>query len=225
MSLLDDFDVIEERANDDNYSTAWTQFFYDFILLSTKSIYERHQVQENRLGVSTYSTIKRLQRYFQPNLFSDNDITVNVSWDLSDWLKDNAKYCYIGFNYLCINDKCSIKFKLFDASKYVPKNGIVLKDYSWHLGRVREYEDTSHANELNGYKILSQISLGRVYEGWYAFDIDRVLKWMYDKPTSKFYYTKKAYPDIYKLIRYDWKITNEDLSNMFNRDELGIKIP
>jgi hypothetical protein len=115
---------------------------------------------------------------------------------------------------------------LFDASKYVPKNGLVLKEYAWRGGGIHKYEDIAHANELNGYKILSQLSLGQVHEGWYVFDIDRVLKWMFDKPVNEFSaYTKEAYPDIYKLIRYDRKTTNEDLLNMFNRDELGIKIP
>lgn len=205
MSLLDDFDVIEASVSKEVNNTVFTRFIDNFIVrFSGEVMFSRHQRSADDFGVSVLAMKNKIHKYLH---FPEdcNYTTIEVTWDLSDWLEKSAKYCYIGFDYLCVNDKCTIKFKLFDATKHIPNDGIKLTKrsslYSW---LDSQYKSTAHVNELNGYKILSVGNMySDTYEGWMVFDIDNVISWIANKPSIDDEYSILLYPNIYKVVPYN----------------------
>lgn len=206
MSLLDDFDIIDASVSKKVNNNAFTRFIDDFIVrYSGEVMFSRHQISSDDFGISVVTMKDKIHKYVYH--IKNCNYTIEVTWDLSDWLEKSAKYCYIGFDYLYINNKCTIKFKLFDATKHIPKDGIIISErcsplYSWFNA---SYKNTAHANELDDYKILSVGNMYRdTYEGWMVFDIDNVISWITNKPSStNDEYNTLLYPNIYKVIPYN----------------------
>ena len=209
MSLLDDFDVIEASVSKKVNNAFFTKFIDDFIV-SGDVKFSRHQRSVNGFGVNVLAMKNRIHEYVCH--IKNCNYTIEVTWDLSDWLEKSARYCYIGFDYLCINNKCTIKFKLFDATKHIPNDGITMMErhmYSFHPWLNSQYKSIAHINELNGYKILSVGNMfNDTYEGWMVFDIDNIISWMTNKPSIGDEYSIFLYPNIYKVIPYN--ITEND---------------
>lgn len=209
MSLLDDFDVIEASVSEKVNNAFFTKFIDDFIV-SGDVKFSRHQRSVNGFGVNVLAMKNKIHEYVHH--IKNCNYTIEVTWDLSDWLEKSARYCYIGFDYLCINNKCTIKFKLFDVTKHIPKDGITMMErhmYSFHPWLSSQYKSTAHINELNGYKILSVGNMfNDTYEGWMVFDIDSIISWMTNKPSIGDEYSIFLYPNIYKVIPYN--ITEND---------------
>lgn len=205
MSLLDDFDVIEASVSKEVNNTVFTRFIDDFIVrYSGEVMFSRHQRSSEDFGVSVIAMKNKIHKYV--HFIEDCNYTIEVTWDLSDWLEKSAKYCYIGFDYLCVGTKCTIKFKLFDATKHIPKDGIITKERQGYINPWfnAQYKNTAHANELNGYKILSVGNMySDKYEGWMVFDIDNVISWITNKPSIDDEYSMLLYPNIYKVIPYN----------------------
>lgn len=205
MSLLDDFDVIEASVSKEVNNTVFTRFIDDFIVrYSGEVMFSRHQRSSEDFGVSVIAMKNKIHKYV--HFIEDCNYTIEVKWDLSDWLEKSAKYCYIGFDYLCVGTKCTIKFKLFDATKHIPKDGIITKERNGYIlpWLDAQYKNTAHANELNGYKILSVGNMySDKYEGWMVFDIDNVISWITNKPSIGDEYSIFLYPNIYKVIPYN----------------------
>lgn len=209
MSLLDDFDVIEASISKKVNNAFFTKFIDDFIV-SGDIKFSRHQRSVNGFGVNVLAMKNKIYEYVYH--IKNCNYTIEVTWDLSDWLEKSARYCYIGFDYLCINNKCTIKFKLFDATKHIPEDGITMMErhmYSFHPWLNSQYKSIAHINELNGYKILSVGNMfNDTYEGWMVFDIDNIISWMTNKPSIGDEYSIFLYPNIYKVIPYN--ITEND---------------
>lgn len=206
MSLLDDFDVIEASVSKETNNTIFTKFIDDFIVrYSGEVMFSRHQRSSEDFGVSVIAMKNKIHKYV--HFIEDCNYKIEVSWDLSEWLEKSVRYCYIGFDYLCVNNKCTIKFKLFDATKHIPKDGIKITEYNYnglYSWNCPQYKNTAHANELNGYKILSVGNMySDKYEGWMVFDIDNVISWITNKPSVDDEYSIFSYPNIYKVIPYN----------------------
>ena len=204
MSLLDDFDVIEASVSKKVNNAFFTKFIDDFIV-SGDVKFSRHQRSVNGFGVNVLAMKNKIHEYVHH--IKDCNYTIEVTWDLSDWLEKSARYCYIGFDYLCINNKCTIKFKLFDATKHIPKDGITTMERhmrAFHPWLNSQYKRIAHINELNGYKILSVGNMyNDTYEGWMVFDIDNIISWMTNKPSIGDEYSIFLYPNIYKVVPYN----------------------
>ena len=201
MSLLDDFEVLEERADRACKDGIMNQFLFHFITPYINKVYPKNQIFIHHFDVSLTDVMKCLQGVCgrSDDFWCYNVCSAEVSWDLSEWLDKGCKKVYIGYNYMYFRpeNRRVLKFKLFNADEVIPNANIqIIKDERWG----GTYTNEGHKNEYKGYKILSVC--GRdVGTGWLEFDMDLIVQLV---GTGFQWPECDQVPPAFKIIPHGW---------------------
>ena len=198
MSLLDDFEILDERAGTACKESTMNMFLHHFITPYINMVIPKNQIYASYFDVHVHDIIKCLNGLFETNSNWDSYDDVDITWDLSEWIDRGCNKVYIGYNYMYFRpeNRRILKFKLFDANKVIPDANIKMVYDKWG-GR---YANEGHKNEYKGYQILS-ICNRHIGTGWLEFDMDLIVQLV---GTGFQWPECDQVPPTYKIIPHGW---------------------
>lgn len=199
MSLLDDFDILDERVSTACKESTLNMFLHHFMTPYINKTVPRNQIFASYFDVHVHDIIKCLNGLFDGQSLHDSYDNVDITWDLSEWLDKGCNKVYIGYNYMWFRseNRRVLKFKLFNANKVIPNANIkIVPDSRW--GGL--YTNEGHKNEYKGYKILSVCSR-QEGTGWIEFDMDLIVRLV---GTGFQWPECDQVPPVYKIIPHGW---------------------
>ena len=199
MSLLDDFDILDERVGVACKESTMNMFLYHFMTPYINKTIPKNQIFASYFDVFVNDVIKCLNGLFEIDSNRDSYDDVDITWDLSEWLDNGCNKVYIGYNYMWFRpeNRRVLKFKLFNADKVIPNANIkMVLDTRWG----GTYANEGHKNEYKGYKILS-VRNSRVGAGWLEFDMDLIVQLV---GTGFQWPECDQVPPTYKIIPHGW---------------------
>ena len=199
MSLLDDFEILDERAGTACKESTMNMFLHRFMAPYINKTIPKNQIFVNYFDVNVSDVIKCLNGICGTNSHWDSYDGVEITWDLSEWLDKGFNKVYIGYNYMYFRheNRRVLKFKLFNADKVIPNANIkITPDTRW--GGL--YSNEGHKNEYKGYKILSVCSR-QEGTGWIEFDMDLIVQLV---GTGFQWPECDQVPPVYKIIPHGW---------------------
>lgn len=218
MSLLDDFEILEAKADKACKEDTMSLFLHKFISPDMNIVYPKNQIYIHDFDVHLVDVKRCLNGKFEDAsspLRTWGDATdADITWDLSEWLDKGHNNVYIGYNYLYLptENKRLLRFKLFNADEIIPDQNIELEHdkpiYSQHQ-IFQAYTNERYKNTYKGYKILSiktnskstTIGWQPVTKiGWLAFDMDLIIQLV---STGWQFPDCNQIPPTYKVIPYD----------------------
>lgn len=211
MSLLDDFEILEAKADKACKEDTMSLFLHKFISPNINLVYPKNQIFIHHFDVHLVDVKKCLNGRFEEvssPLRTWGDATdADITWDLSEWLDKDCNNVYIGYNYMYFPEEGRrlLHFKLFNADEIIPNLNIELEQdkpvYSQHQ-IYQPYVNERYKNTYKGYKILSVKTSDRsTTMGWIEFNMDLIMQlvstgWQYP-------YCDQT-PSTYKIIPYGW---------------------
>lgn len=211
MSLLDDFEILDAKADKACKEDTMSLFLHKFISSNLNMVYPKNQIYVGDFDVHLHDVKKCLNGKFEDAsspLWGWGDAKdADITWDLSEWLDKDNNNVYIGYDYLYLpsEDRRLLKFKLFNADEVIPNLNVEIDNdkriYSAHeLYQI--YVNERYKNTYRGYKILSIGSNHRSTTiGWLEFNMDLIIQLV---STGWQYPYCDQIPSAYKVIPYGW---------------------
>jgi hypothetical protein len=200
MSLLDDFEILDERVGTACKESTMNMFLHRFMTPYINKSIPRNQIYVGYFDVQINDVLKCLNGLFEADAHPnwDSYTGVDISWDLSEWLDKGCNKVYIGYNYMYFRpeNRRVLKFKLFNADEIIPNANI-----KWEYDRWgSRYANEGHKNEYKGYKILS-VCNRHIGTGWLEFDMDLIVQLV---GTGFQWPECDQVPPAYKIIPHGW---------------------
>lgn len=205
MSLLDDFEVLEERGDKACKDGMMNLFLFRFITPYINKTMPKNQIFIHYFDVSLTDVMKYLQGICgrSDDFWCYDVYSAEVSWDLSEWLDKGHNNVYIGYDYLYLpaENKRRLRFKLFNADEIIPDRNIKIDNTRcFHADITQAYINERYKNTYKGYKILSIKTSDRFTKmGWLAFNMDLIIQLA---STGWQYPDCDRIPSTYKVIPY-----------------------
>ena len=114
MSLLDDFDILDERASTACKESTMNMFLHNFMTPYINKTIPKNQIYASYFDVHVHDIIKCLNGLFETNSIWDSYDDVDITWDLSEWLDRGCNKVYIGYNYKYF---CIVHLHMFDKTQ------------------------------------------------------------------------------------------------------------
>lgn len=211
MSLLDDFEILDAKADKACKEDTMSLFLHNFIVSNLNMEYPKNQIYINDLDVHLHDVKKCLNGKFEDSsspLRRWGDATdADITWDLSEWLDKDHNNVYIGYNYMYFpsEDRRLLQFKLFNADEIIPNLNVEIeKDKSMYstYDLHQMYINERYKNTYRGYKMLSVKSNHKFATmGWLEFNMDLIMQLV---STGWQYPYCDQIPSTYKVIPYGW---------------------
>lgn len=220
MSLLDDFEILDAKADKACKEDTMSLFLHNFIS-SNANVSPKNQIYIGDFDVHLHDVKRCLNGKFEdassPIRGWGDAVDADITWDLSEWLDKDNNNVYIGYNYMYFpsEDRRLLQFKLFNADEVIPNLNVEIeKDKSRYspLELYQTYVNERYKNTYRGYKILS-IKSNRKFTtlGWLEFNMDLIMQLV---STGWQYPYCDQIPSTYKVIPYGW-----------NKKEMGEYVP
>lgn len=211
MSLLDDFEILDAKADKACKEDTMSLFLHKFISQNINLVYPKNQIFIYHFDVHLVDVKKCLNGKFEgvssPHHAWGDATDADMTWDLSEWLDKDHNNVYIGYNYMYFptEDRRLLQFKLFNADEIIPNLNIEIeKEKSTYSlsGFCQPYVNERYKNTYKGYKILSVKTSDRsTTMGWLEFNMDLIMQLVstgYQWPACD------QIPSTYKVIPYGW---------------------
>lgn len=211
MSLLDDFEILDAKADKACKEDVMSLFLHNFIAPTINLVYPKNQIHINDFDVHLHDVKKCLNGKFEDAsspLWTWGDATnADITWDLSAWLDKDHNNVYIGYNYMYFptENRRLLQFKLFNADEIIPNQNVEIeKDkhiYSAY-DLYQTYVNERYKNSYRGYKMLSlKTNRKSTTTGWLEFDMDLIMQLV---STGWQHPYCDQIPSTYKVIPYGW---------------------
>ena len=209
MSLLDDFEILDAKADKACKEDTMGLFLHKFISSNVNLVYPKNQIYLNDFDVHLHDVKRCLNGKFEeassPIRGWGDATDADITWDLSEWLDKDHNNVYIGYNYMYFptEDRRLLQFKLFNADEIIPNLNIEIdKTRCSHADITQAYVNERYKNTYRGYKILSIKSNHRSTTiGWLEFNMDLIMQLV---STGWQYPYCDQIPPTYKVIPYGW---------------------
>lgn len=211
MSLLDDFEILDAKADKACKEDTMSLFLHNFISSYLNTVYPKNQIYIGDFDVHLHDVKRSLNGKFEdassPLRGWGETKDADITWDLSEWLDKDHNNVYIGYNYIYFptEDRRLLKFKLFNADEVIPNLNVEIeKDKSIYgvYDLYQTYVNERYKNTYRGYKILSIRSNHRSTTiGWLEFNMDLIMQLV---STGWQYPGCDQVPSTYKVIPYGW---------------------
>ena len=211
MSLLDDFEILDAKADKACKEDVMSLFLHKFISSNINIVYPKNQIFIHHFDVHLHDVIKCLNGKFEdassPLRAWGEATDADITWDLSEWLDKDHNNVYIGYNYMYFpkEGRRLLKFKLFNADEVIPNLNVEIeKDKSIYSAYniTQAYVNERYKNTYRGYKILSVKTNDRATTiGWLEFNMDLIMQLV---STGWQYPYCDQIPSTYKIIPYGW---------------------
>lgn len=212
MSLLDDFEILDAKADKACKEDIMSLFLHKFISSNINIVYPKNQLYIGDFDVHLVDVKKCLNGKFESDASSSlcawgDAVKADITWDLSEWLDKDHNNVYIGYNYMYFptEDRRLLQFKLFNADEVIPNLNVEIeKDQSRYSPYeiYQPYVNERYKNTYRGYKILSVKSNQRSTAiGWLEFNMDLIMQLIC---TNWQYPYCDQIPSTYKVIPYGW---------------------
>ena len=198
MSLLDDFEIFDAKADKACKDGIMNHFLYHFITPYINKTIPKNQIFATYFDVNVHDVLKCLNGICESDSHWDSSDGVEITWDLSEWLDKGRNKVYIGYNYMYFRheNRRVLKFKLFNSDEVIPNAGIKIEYDRWGS----HYANEGHKNESRGYKILS-VCNRHIGTGWLEFDMDLIVQLV---GTGFQWPECDQVPPTYKIIPHGW---------------------
>lgn len=211
MSLLDDFEILDAKADKACKEDTMSLFLHNFISSNINIVYPKNQIYINDFDVHLFDVKRCLNGKFEdtssPIRGWGDAVDADITWDLSEWLDKDHNNVYIGYNYMYFptEDRRLLKFKLFNADEVIPNLNVEIEKEKPRYSSYEIYQpyvNERYKNTYRGYKILSVKSNHRSTTiGWLEFNMDLIMQLVC---TSWQYPYCEQIPSTYKVIPYGW---------------------
>lgn len=212
MSLLDDFEILDAKADKACKEDTMSLFLHNFISSNINIVYPKNQLYIGDFDVHLVDVKKCLNGKFESDASSPlcawgDAVKADITWDLSEWLDKDHNNVYIGYNYMYFpsEDRRLLKFKLFNADEVIPNLNVEIEKEKPKYSPYEIYQtyvNERYKNTYRGYKMLSVKSSHKsTTMGWLEFNMDLIMQLV---STGWQYPYCDQIPSAYKVIPYGW---------------------